>query len=191
MAATSEPASGSVSAKAPMGRPGDARQIAALELVRTGERDRAAAEALHGEGEVGKPAAPGSFRGRSPDSGTAAPRAPRRSLPGRSAAGTRRRERAHRAHRRWRDISVAGVACFRIGRPRAEPMGRALPRRRNAGRRKMGRPNVQSGSCLFSSRSKVRICGRSPRDEAANNHPDGKSLRFPAACGTLSMPTVR
>ena len=33
----------------------DVRQIARFQFVRAGERDRAAAEALHGEGEIGKP----------------------------------------------------------------------------------------------------------------------------------------
>ena len=40
------------------GAGGNARQIALLELIRTGKRDGTAAEALHGKGEIGEPAVP-------------------------------------------------------------------------------------------------------------------------------------
>ena len=55
MAPTSEPASGSVSANAAMALPlPTSRQITLLQLLGTGERDRAAAEALHHESEIGQ-----------------------------------------------------------------------------------------------------------------------------------------
>ena len=54
--ATSEPASGSVSAKAAIVRPARTPgRMRLLELVGRGKRDRAGAQALHGEGEVGEP----------------------------------------------------------------------------------------------------------------------------------------
>ena len=55
MAATSEPASGSDNAKAAIAIAlGDPRQVAAAQFVAAAERDRAAAEALHRESEVGE-----------------------------------------------------------------------------------------------------------------------------------------
>ena len=57
MAATSEPASGSVSAKAAIAAPlAYPRQIARLEIVRSCKPNRTAAEALHHEGEIRQPA---------------------------------------------------------------------------------------------------------------------------------------
>ena len=147
---------------------GDARQIAAPELVRTGKRDRAAAEALHGEGEVGKPAVARQCFARDHQIArlqrlVRPAEACRDAMP--QAPGGA--ERAHPAHAGRADISMAGVAIFHIVDRVLSPLVELSPRRRDAGRRKMGRPNVQSGSCLFSSRSKARISGRSPRDQAA------------------------
>ena len=57
MAATSEPASGSVKRESGNGRAAaDPRQIARLEIVRSCKPNRTAAEALHHEGEIRQPA---------------------------------------------------------------------------------------------------------------------------------------
>ena len=94
---------------------GDARQIAAPELVRTGERDRAAAEALHGEGEVGKPAVPRQCFARDHQIARlqrlVRPAEACRDAVPQAPGGA---ERAHPAHAGRADIGVAGVAIFHI-----------------------------------------------------------------------------
>ena len=134
MAATSEPASGSESAKAAiMLAARTAGSTALLHARRAGKRDRAGAEPLHGEGEIGEAVVHRRASRAAMQSGARIDSSPRPAV-GRRHAVRRaaRRRRASRTRRRQAASDVRMIDAV-------EPAGRAIQRSSSLGEGAMRR----------------------------------------------------
>ena len=176
IAATSEPASGSESAKAAIASPArDRRQPALLLRLGAEQRDRPAAQPLHGEGEVGEPV---RHRRASRGPGRACARRSRAQPPwprhdgAQPAALAERARRARgRSRRRRRDRSAARS-------PRVGPGAAARARsaggapRRTASRGRCGpASSVALEDRLLASRRRPVGAARNPRSSCTGPAP--------------------
>ena len=101
----------------------DPRQIMLLQLVRSGERDRGAAKALHGEREIGKSRVtrqgfPGDHQIKGLQRVVGAAITRRDAVP----QPPRRAERTNPAHTSRVDVAMAPFAAVKVGRRRNGPL---------------------------------------------------------------------